>query len=116
MPHRGVSCHLFDDDVPSFVKNLLQKAGEPARGVATVMLCPVCHHANDDHARFCEQCGQPCNLYCPACNAQSRPGARFCSHCGQSLALPPAATPASTAPMARLSSLDEKLAQLQGYL
>jgi hypothetical protein len=29
MPHRGVSCHLFDDDVPSFVKNLLQKAEPP---------------------------------------------------------------------------------------
>ena len=80
------------------------------------MLCPVCHHANDNHARFCEQCGQPCNLYCPACNAPSRPGARFCSHCGQSLALHPAATPAPTAPVARSSSLDEKLAQLQGYL
>jgi hypothetical protein len=28
MPHRGVSCHLFDDDVPSFFKNLLQKGEE----------------------------------------------------------------------------------------
>jgi hypothetical protein len=28
MPHRGVSCHLFDDVVPSFFKNLLQK-GRP---------------------------------------------------------------------------------------
>src|SRR3982751_146699 len=29
MPHRGVSCHLFDDVVPSFFKNLLQKAPPP---------------------------------------------------------------------------------------
>jgi class 3 adenylate cyclase len=83
------------------------------------MLCPVCHHANDDHARFCEQCGQPCHLSCPACNAQRRPGARFCSHCGQALAIPPAASPpstASTTSTVRPSSLDKKLAHLQGYL
>src|SRR4029453_8909862 len=30
MPHRGVSCHLFDDDVPSFVKNLLQAGRSPS--------------------------------------------------------------------------------------
>jgi len=28
MLYRGVSCHLFDDVVPSFFKNLLQKGEE----------------------------------------------------------------------------------------
>src|SRR4029453_1941677 len=29
MPHRGVSCHLYDDVVPSFFTNLPQKAEPP---------------------------------------------------------------------------------------
>src|SRR5262245_18056237 len=33
MPHRGVSCHLFDDVVPSFFKNLLQKVLPPPHHV-----------------------------------------------------------------------------------
>jgi predicted permease len=36
MPHRGVSCHLFEDVVSSFFKNLLQKGG-PTGGSAAVL-------------------------------------------------------------------------------
>ncbi len=59
-------------------------------------------------------------MRCPACNQQVRPGARFCSQCGQPLAQPLASSQPSvgqsTPLAARPSSLDEKLAQLQGYL
>jgi hypothetical protein len=34
MPHRGVSCHLLDAVVPSFFKNLLQKAPPAPRNTA----------------------------------------------------------------------------------
>jgi class 3 adenylate cyclase len=63
------------------------------------VVCAACHHPNDDHAKFCEQCGQPLEQRCPACASPVRPGARFCSQCGHNL------TPQS-APAQR-SSLDE---------
>ena len=83
------------------------------------MRCLACHHTNDDHAKFCDQCGQPLETRCPACDSPNRPGARFCSACGQSLAphLDPSRSPAgqSTSPGHPLS-LDDKLDHLQRYL
>ena len=82
------------------------------------MRCQACHHANDDHAKFCDQCGQPLETRCPTCNSPNRPGARFCSTCGQSLTprLAPSQSPAGHSPSpGPPSSLDEKLDQLQRY-
>ena len=83
------------------------------------MLCPTCHHTNDDHAKFCDQCGQALDTRCPTCQSPTRPGARFCSACGQNLASQPTPSPPPGEPSAspdRPSSLDEKLDQLQRYL
>src|SRR5262245_11034389 len=83
------------------------------------VLCLACHYANDDHAKFCDQCGQPLETRCPACDSPNRPGARFCSACGQSLTLrlAPSQGPAgqSTAP-GHPPLLDDKLDHLQRYL
>lgn len=83
------------------------------------MLCPTCHYANEDAARFCAQCGQALEISCPACGSRARGGVRFCSQCGWPLTpQADASRPAmgSVASPARTPSLDEKLAQLQGYL
>jgi predicted ATPase/class 3 adenylate cyclase/DNA-binding NarL/FixJ family response regulator len=83
------------------------------------VLCPTCHHTNDDHAKFCDQCGQALDTRCPTCQSPTRPGARFCSACGQNLASQPTPSPPPGEPSAspdRPSSLDEKLDQLQRYL
>src|SRR4029453_17365061 len=83
------------------------------------VLCLACHHANDAHAQFCDQCGQAFETRCPTCESPNRPGARFCSTCGQSLTprLPPARRPPgpSTSP-GHPPALDDKLDQLQRYL
>ncbi len=83
------------------------------------MICLTCHYANEDDARFCEQCGQPLDISCPACGSPVKAGARFCRHCGQPL-LPspsPTAIAAATAlPPPRPPLLDERLDQLQRYL
>ena len=83
------------------------------------MLCLACHHANDAHAKFCDQCGQPLETRCPTCDSPNRPGARFCSACGQSLTprLAPSRSLAgpSTSP-GHPPSLDDKLDHLQRYL
>ena len=49
------------------------------------MICSACHHANEDDARFCEQCGQGLAAACPACGAPAKAEARFCRFCGQNL-------------------------------
>ena len=41
MLYRGVSCHLFDDVVPSFFKNLLQKAAPPRMAWSGQRACPA---------------------------------------------------------------------------
>ena len=83
------------------------------------MLCLACHHTNADHAKFCDQCGQPLETRCPTCDSPNRPGARFCSACGQSLSprLDPSQRPAgqSISP-GHPPSLDDKLDHLQRYL
>src|SRR2546428_543319 len=61
------------------------------------MLCPQCHTANSDDARFCEQCGARLELSCPSCGAPANPRARFCRKCGTQIGEPPApAAPART--------------------
>ena len=83
------------------------------------MICLACHYANEDDARFCEQCGQPLNIACPACGSPAKAGARFCRHCGQPLSLSPRPAPIAAAtalPPPRPPSLDDKLDHLQRYL
>src|SRR5215471_9006963 len=83
------------------------------------VLCLACRCTNDDHAKFCDRCGQPLETRCPTCDSSNRPGARFCSACGQSLTprFDPSQRPAgqSTAP-GHQPSLDDKLDHLQRYL
>ena len=83
------------------------------------MTCPSCHYHNEADARFCVQCGQPLETSCPACGSRVRVGMRFCGQCGQRLAQPSDVSQLAEDPgpgPVRPSSLDEKLAQLQGYL
>ena len=83
------------------------------------MICPACHDANADDARFCEHCGQALELACPACDTRVRGGTHFCRQCGQNL-LPPSESPQPAAVQSPLFpqpvSLDKKLDQLQRYL
>jgi class 3 adenylate cyclase/tetratricopeptide (TPR) repeat protein len=52
------------------------------------MLCPNCHSANPDDARFCENCGKPMERACPNCGQPASPAAKFCRRCGQPLTTP----------------------------
>ncbi len=56
--------------------------------IESSMLCPNCHSANPDDARFCENCGKPMERACPNCGQPVSPAAKFCRHCGQSLTTP----------------------------
>jgi hypothetical protein len=49
--------------------------------------CHKCNHANDAHARFCQQCGTPLgkSIPCPSCDELNDPDAKFCDECGQPL-------------------------------
>src|SRR6266478_5665441 len=38
------------------------------------MICLTCHYANEDDARFCEQCGQALNITCPSCGSSAIAG------------------------------------------
>jgi len=83
------------------------------------MICLTCHYANEDDARFCEQCGQALNITCPSCGSSASAVARFCRHGGQPLLPSPSPTTivaATALPPPRPSSLDERLDQLQRYL
>ena len=82
------------------------------------MICSVCSQPNEDHAKFCKQCGQPLDVCCPACQGLSRIGARFCGQCGQSLSQPAtvASSTISSAPSVHAPSLDDRLDRLQSYL
>lgn len=83
------------------------------------MTCPTCHAANEDDARFCEQCGQLLETVCPTCNSRAKAGSRFCRLCGQNLS-PPLSAPqlptGQATPSERLLLLDDKLQQLQRYV
>ena len=83
------------------------------------MICTVCRHANDDHAKFCSQCGNALDKRCPACHSPASADARFCSQCGQRLE--PADSP-SQSPVepsdspSDACSLGARLDHLQRYL
>ena len=83
------------------------------------MTCPTCHYRNEADARFCVQCGHALEISCHACGSRVKAGVRFCGQCGQRLTQPADVSQAAVdvvASPAHPSSLDEKLAQLQGYL
>jgi class 3 adenylate cyclase/DNA-binding CsgD family transcriptional regulator/DNA-binding transcriptional ArsR family regulator len=84
------------------------------------MTCPVCQHANQDDARFCEQCGQALETVCPACGSRATAEARFCRICGEILSSRSLGASQTSlvqpAPPARTLSLDAKLDQLQRYV
>jgi class 3 adenylate cyclase len=81
--------------------------------------CPTCHYRNDAEARFCVQCGHALDIFCHACGSRVKAGVRFCGQCGQRLTQPVDVSQAAVDIVASSThppSLDEKLAQLQGYL
>lgn len=83
------------------------------------MICTVCHHENDNHAKFCGQCGTSLDMRCAACSSPVRADARFCSQCGQRLEPSDALsqTPVEQAALAAGPlSLGAKLEQLQRYV
>ena len=83
------------------------------------MTCPTCHYRNDADARFCVQCGHALEISCHACGSRVKAGVRFCGQCGQRLTQPADVSQGAVdvvASPAHPPSLDEKLAQLQGYL
>ena len=79
------------------------------------MICSACQYANEDDARFCEQCGQAFEKPCPACGTPAKPQARFCRQCGHTLT-PPDAVPIAITPASEARALDDKLDRLQRYL
>jgi hypothetical protein len=89
--------------------------GYPGRDT---VICSVCNHPNEDHANFCDHCGQPLDVRCPACQSPTRAGARFCSQCGQSLSQPAfvSSSTVSSTPPGCTPSLDDRLDRLQSYL
>lgn len=48
--------------------------------------CPMCGHANDRNAKFCDECGALMSRACPSCGQVNDGDAKFCSGCGTSLA------------------------------
>jgi len=46
------------------------------------MKCPSCQAENEDHLKFCEDCGAPLLRTCQNCGATIRPGKKFCGECG----------------------------------
>jgi hypothetical protein len=47
--------------------------------------CPHCGHANDQDARFCDECGTPLSKSCSSCGRPNDGDARFCDSCGAPL-------------------------------
>ncbi len=65
------------------------------------MKCPRCQAANQDDARFCEECGARLGLVCPSCGAPIAPGKKFCRSCGTALiAAPDSASDRFSSPQA----------------
>jgi class 3 adenylate cyclase/tetratricopeptide (TPR) repeat protein len=78
--------------------------------------CATCGTANDEGAKFCNECGAPLQSGCPNCGAANKPGAKFCSECGTALAgtAPRVATPAA-APVAERRLVTVLFADLVGF-
>jgi len=51
-----------------------------------MVACPSCGSANDDEAKFCDECGSRVGALCAGCGAPLRPGAKFCRECGAAVA------------------------------
>ena len=73
------------------------------------MTCARCGTANEDGARFCEECGAALSEACPTCGAIVKPGARFCRSCGTALAISAAqAVSAAASPPVPLAAIAER--------
>lgn len=53
----------------------------------TSKTCRHCQTANDQSARFCDDCGKPFSskIVCPTCSAENDDDANFCNGCGAKL-------------------------------
>lgn len=49
------------------------------------MECVRCHSPNEQHRRFCGQCGAPLATICSRCGFVNRVVDRFCGGCGEGL-------------------------------
>jgi hypothetical protein len=47
-----------------------------------VISCPKCGHANDDEAKFCDECGTAMSKSCSSCGEVNDGDAKFCNACG----------------------------------
>jgi class 3 adenylate cyclase/tetratricopeptide (TPR) repeat protein len=52
------------------------------------MKCPRCQVENDEHLKFCEDCGTQLVRVCPNCRAQIGHGKKFCGECGSAVDAP----------------------------
>ena len=63
------------------------------------MQCPQCRQANDDHDRFCLQCGARLRpIGCASCGGALPAGAHFCPQCGTAASARSVASPGAAAP------------------
>jgi class 3 adenylate cyclase/tetratricopeptide (TPR) repeat protein len=78
--------------------------------------CANCGTANDEGAKFCNECGSPLQAGCPNCGAANKPGAKFCNECGASLGATPArAAPAVSTPVAERRLVTVLFADIAGF-
>ena len=75
------------------------------------MDCPKCQFANEDTAKFCNECGSKLEVVCPQCSKGNQPGSKFCNECGHDLTVLPDSKP----PPKDLTP-EDKLAKIQRYL
>lgn len=52
---------------------------------AASVTCASCGHANDQDAKFCDECGAALSKLCPACKQANDQDAKFCDNCGGKL-------------------------------
>ena len=52
------------------------------------LVCAGCGGSNQEHAKFCIECGSKLARLCPGCGSDNPPRARFCAECGTPLAAP----------------------------
>jgi membrane protease subunit (stomatin/prohibitin family) len=68
-----------------FARNLALSSTPPQADIGPKAVCPDCHNAIPEDARFCPICGhqQVILSQCRHCGKNLSPKARFCSQCGQ---------------------------------
>ena len=83
------------------------------------MICASCGTANDEGAKFCDECGSALRTGCPNCGAANKPGAKFCSECGARLeagGVPaPGPAAANSAPAAERRLVTVLFADMVGF-